>query len=58
MLSQAVWLEASPILRRIDEHPFVLELASGTLSRERFAEYMIQDAVYLRGFARAWRWSQ
>ena len=53
MLSQALWLEASPILRAIDAHPFVAELASGALQRERFAEYMIQDAIYLRGFARA-----
>jgi thiaminase/transcriptional activator TenA len=52
MLSQALWLEASPILRAIDAHPFVSELASGALKRERFAEYMIQDAIYLRGFAR------
>ena len=29
------------------------ELASGALSGERFAEYMVQDALYLRGFGRA-----
>ena len=48
-----VWAEAAPILRAIDAHPFVRELAEGTLSRERFQGYMIQDAVYLRGFGRA-----
>lgn len=47
------WTEAAPILRAIDAHPFVRELATGTLSRERFAEYMVQDALYLRGFGRA-----
>jgi thiaminase/transcriptional activator TenA len=48
-----VWAEAAPILRAIDAHPFVRDLGAGTLSRERFQAYMIQDAVYLRGFGRA-----
>lgn len=48
-----VWAEAGPILRVIDAHPFVRELADGTLSRERFGGYMVQDALYLRGFGRA-----
>jgi thiaminase/transcriptional activator TenA len=33
--------------------PFNAELAAGTLSEERFRHYMIQDAHYLEGFARA-----
>ncbi|MDP8915671.1 MAG: thiaminase II [Pseudomonadota bacterium] len=49
----AVWEEAGPILRAIHAHPFVRELGEGSLSRERFREYMLQDALYLRGFARA-----
>ena len=48
-----IWAEAAPVLRAIDGHPFVQELASGALSRERFQHYMVQDAVYLRGFGRA-----
>jgi thiaminase/transcriptional activator TenA len=48
-----VWAEAAPILRAIDAHPFVRELGSGALSRERFQGYMVQDAIYLRGFGRA-----
>ncbi len=32
---------------------FNAELAQGTLERERFRHYMIQDAHYLEGFARA-----
>jgi thiaminase/transcriptional activator TenA len=51
--TEEVWAEAAPILRAIDDHSFVRELAAGTLSRERFQGYMIQDAVYLRGFGRA-----
>jgi len=48
-----LWSEAAPILRAINDHPFVGELASGALSRERFQHYMVQDAIYLRGFGRA-----
>jgi thiaminase/transcriptional activator TenA len=48
-----VWAEAAPILHAIDAHPFVRELAGGELSRERFQGYMVQDAIYLRGFGRA-----
>ena len=51
--TDSLWAEAAPVLAAIDAHPFVRELASGALSRERFAEYMIQDALYLRGFGRA-----
>ena len=50
--TDALWAEAAPILRAIDAHPFVRELAQGVLSRERFQQYMIQDALYLRGFGR------
>lgn len=48
-----LWADAAPILRAIHAHPFVRELATGALSRERFQFYMLQDALYLRGFARA-----
>lgn len=33
--------------------PFNAELAAGTLSRERFTRYIVQDAHYLIGFGRA-----
>ncbi len=33
--------------------PFNEELAAGTLSRERFTQYIVQDAHYLVGFGRA-----
>ena len=50
--TDTLWAEAAPILLAIDAHPFVSELAGGALSRERFQHYMIQDALYLRGFGR------
>ena len=51
--SSAVWVEAAPILDTIRAHPFVTGLADGTLSRSRFQHYMVQDGLYLQGFARA-----
>src|SRR6266404_1852086 len=33
--------------------PFHRELQTGTLAEDRFKHYMIQDAHYLEGFARA-----
>jgi len=51
--TDTLWAEAAPILEAIHAHPFVRELGAGALSRERFQGYMLQDALYLRGFARA-----
>ncbi len=42
---------AVPVLDDIKKHPFILELASGTLSKERFARYLAQDRIYLVGYA-------
>lgn len=38
---------------KIAELPFLKELAAGTLSRERFQGYIIEDALYLGEFSRA-----
>lgn len=34
------------------EHPFIKELADGTLLEEKFLHYLIQDTLYLREYAR------
>lgn len=34
------------------EHPFVLEMAQGTLPPEKFRYYMLQDYVYLRDYVK------
>lgn len=36
-----------PIWRQNHEHPFVQELGKGTLAKEKFRFYMIQDYLYL-----------
>ncbi len=48
-----IWTEAAPLLDAIHAHPFNRELAEGSLDRAAFRHYMIQDSLYLQGFARA-----
>ncbi|MGH6900615.1 MAG: thiaminase II [Geminicoccaceae bacterium] len=51
--SQEAWQRIVPLYGEILNLPFNRELAAGTLSRERFTFYMLQDAHYLTYFARA-----
>ncbi len=46
------WSRIAPIRAAIHDHPFVRELAAGRLPREAFRHYMIQDGLYLQGYAR------
>ena len=48
-----LWADVEPIYAAILAHPFVSGLADGTLPREAFRHYIVQDAHYLRGYARA-----
>ena len=47
------WQRNLEIYNKILEMPFNCELMKGTLKQSRFKHYMIQDAHYLEGFARA-----
>lgn len=51
--STAAWRRNNVVYEKILAMPFNAELQSGTLSVDRFRHYMIQDAHYLEGFARA-----
>jgi thiaminase/transcriptional activator TenA len=53
LFSAAAWQRNQLLYRKILEMPFNTELAAGTLTESRFRHYMIQDAHYLEGFARA-----
>ncbi|HXH82463.1 MAG TPA: thiaminase II [Candidatus Tectomicrobia bacterium] len=48
-----LWSAMSPIYAAILRHPFVSGLTDGSLPRESFRFYAVQDALYLREFARA-----
>ena len=48
-----LWSDVEDIYASILDHPFLSGLADGTLPRESFRHYIVQDAHYLRGYARA-----
>ncbi len=43
-----------PIWDKCAETPFVREMQDGSLSFERFKDFMIQDSIYLKHYARAY----
>lgn len=51
--SEEAWARTAAIRTAIDALPFNRELAAGSLARERFQTYILQDALYLREFSRA-----
>jgi thiaminase/transcriptional activator TenA len=51
--SRALWSGIEETYAAILEHPFVAGLRDGSLERESFQFYVIQDAHYLREYARA-----
>jgi thiaminase/transcriptional activator TenA len=51
--SAELWQTITPIYAAILDHPFVRGLTDGSLPRETFRFYAVQDALYLRDFARA-----
>jgi thiaminase/transcriptional activator TenA len=50
--TSTLWQAIAPIYRAILAHPFVAGLTDGSLPREAFRFYAVQDALYLREFAR------
>jgi thiaminase (transcriptional activator TenA) len=48
-----LWRSIEIIYDEILAHPFLQGLTDGTLSEERFRFYVLQDALYLREYARA-----
>lgn len=48
--TKEIWEESMPIYRRILAHPFITELAEGTLATERFVRYIAQDEIYIKNY--------
>src|SRR5215475_5082691 len=48
-----LWHDIEDIYAAILTHPFVTGLADGSLPREAFEFYVLQDALYLRKYAQA-----
>lgn len=51
--TQRLWQGIVPVYAAILAHPFLAGLADGTLPRDAFRFYVVQDAHYLRDYARA-----
>jgi len=56
-LSQRLYLQAEPLWEAQLGHPFVMGLADGTLAKERFQRWLLQDYRYLQEFARVFAWA-
>ena len=51
-LSQTLYARAEKIWPRYLSHPFVTQMADGTLPLEKFRYYMLQDYLYLRDYVK------
>ena len=51
--TRELWAAMAPIYASILRHPFLRGLTDGSLPREAFVFYAVQDALYLREFARS-----
>jgi thiaminase/transcriptional activator TenA len=52
-LTATLWADVEDVHAAILAHPFVTGLTDGTLARESFRHYIVQDAHYLRTYSRA-----
>ncbi|MDL2243856.1 TenA family protein, partial [Bacteroidales bacterium OttesenSCG-928-J19] len=50
--SEQTWDTILPIYEKIQQLPFIQELAAGTLNRDKFVFYIRQDAAYLSDYGR------
>ncbi|WP_218566131.1 thiaminase II [Vallicoccus soli] len=53
--SGLLWAGSEDLYAAVLEHPFLAGLTDGTLPRDAFRHYVVQDTHYLRGYARALR---
>ncbi|NJL85933.1 MAG: TenA family protein [Leptolyngbyaceae cyanobacterium SM1_1_3] len=53
-LSQSLWQANQDLAQATLQHPFVQGIGEGSLSQEKFAYYVGQDAFFLESFARAY----
>lgn len=50
-----LWESVQKTYEELITHPFILQLAEGTLSAESFAHYLSQDVLYIRDDAQAFK---
>ena len=54
--SEQLYEAVKDIWAAYNDHPFVQGIADGTLDHEKFRFYMIQDSLYLHGYAKVFAW--
>ncbi|TYZ60708.1 hypothetical protein PybrP1_004725, partial [[Pythium] brassicae (nom. inval.)] len=52
-MAERLWQQAQACALQSLYHPFVASLAAGSLARADFQAFLLQDAYYLQGFAKA-----
>ncbi|MEV6210386.1 thiaminase II [Kitasatospora sp. NPDC051914] len=52
-LTDELWSAIEPVYGEILAHPFLAGLTDGTLPRQAFRHFVVQDSHYLRDYARA-----
>ena len=50
--SQVLFEEVKGLWNEYLEHPFVKGIGEGTLDKEKFKNYLIQDYLYLKDYAK------
>lgn len=50
--TQQAWKSIGPLYQEILDMPFIEQLSEGTLPKEKFQFYMVQDAMYLADYGR------
>ena len=46
--TNSLWESIKPVYRNLIRHPFVIQLANGTLPHQCFAHYLAQDILYIK----------
>jgi len=49
-VTDSMWDAAKPTYQKTIEHPFLRQLADGSLSKDKFDRYLIEDIAYLRAY--------
>ena len=55
-VTQRLYEAAKPIWQACHDHPFVKGIGDGTLDREKFQYFLLQDYLYLFDYARVFAW--
>lgn len=54
--SEVLIRDAIPSWEKMLDHPFVKGMRDGTLEKEKFREYLVQDTIYLKYYSKVYAW--